>query len=273
MAVTDLAAAYATLGLGLTGTEWREVIVKEEAHVALVEHIVHHLLIELCSECTGSKRLCLTTCEDRTSMRHRQRRNLAPDRTDLVCLTTVETDSLVEDAAAHGIAHHVVVILVHQGSLLLQLLLREVSVCSCVSLLEVSKNLVEGILTGLLVESLLHHLVSLGVKLLVDLLAQVLVVHLVAVLTLHVGAELLHQFCLQLTHRTDSLLGSLQGSEQILLRNLLHLALNHHDVLGRSSNHQVHVSLLHLLEGRVDYVFSIDACHTYFRNRALERNI
>ena len=60
-----------------------------------------------------------------------------------------------------------------------------------VSLLEVGEDLVESILTSLLVESLLRNVVCLWIKLVVDLLAQVFVVHLMAVFTLHVGAEFL----------------------------------------------------------------------------------
>ena len=51
--MTNLTTAYAALGLSLTSTEWGEVIVEEEAHVALVEHIVNHLLIELGTQRTG----------------------------------------------------------------------------------------------------------------------------------------------------------------------------------------------------------------------------
>ena len=52
-------------------------------------------------------------------------------------------------------------------------------------------EIIESILTSLLVESLLRNVVCLWIKLVVDLLAQVFVVHLMAVFTLHVGAEFL----------------------------------------------------------------------------------
>ncbi len=63
---------------------------------------------------------------------------------------------------------------------------------SCVvSLLEVFEYLVESILASLLVESLLGHVVSLGIKLVVHLLAQVFVVNLVVIFALHILAKLL----------------------------------------------------------------------------------
>ena len=164
---------------------------EEETHVALVEHIVNHLLVELCTEGTCGERLCLATCEDRTSVWHWQWADLTPYRTDLVGLTAVEAYALVEDATAHCVTHHVVVVFLHECHLLLKLLFGEVCMSGSVSLLEVGEDLVESILTSLLVESLLRNIVCLWIKLVVDLLAQVFVVHLMAVFTLHVGAEFL----------------------------------------------------------------------------------
>ena len=59
-------------------------------------------------------------------MRRGQVAHLAPDGTDLVGATAVQTLALVENHVAHGLLLHVVVeIFVDQGSLLHQLLLRE----------------------------------------------------------------------------------------------------------------------------------------------------
>ena len=101
VAMTNLATANTALSLSLTGTERREVIVKEEALVALLQYVINEFLVHLCTECTCREALCLATCEDCASVRHRQRRHLAPDRTDVGGLTTVETLALVEDATAH----------------------------------------------------------------------------------------------------------------------------------------------------------------------------
>ena len=191
MAVTDLTTAYAALSLSLACAERREVVVEEETLVAALEHVVNELLVHLCAERTGREALCLATGEDGASVRHGQRRNLAPDRTDLVGLAAIETNALVEDATAHGVTHNVVIVALHLCMLLLQVVLAEVGVCGIVCLLEVGKNLVESLLACLLLKSLLCHVVSLGIKLGVHLLAQVLVVHLMAILALNVGAKLL----------------------------------------------------------------------------------
>ena len=83
-------------------------------------------------------------------------------------------------------------------------------------LLEVCQQLLEGIGTVLLGQSLLGDVVGGLVEFLVHLLAQCLVVHLVIVLALHVLAELLAQLSLQLAHRLDGGHSSLQGANHIL---------------------------------------------------------
>ena len=93
------------------------------------------------------------------------------------------------------------------------------------------------------------------------------------VLALHVLTELLAQFGLQFAHRLDGVHSSLEGTQQILLADLLHLTFHHHDVLGRGTDHDVHVGLLHLLKGRINHILTVDTCNADFRNRALERYI
>ena len=135
---------------------------------------------------------------------------------------------------------------------------------SCgVCLLEVSDNLLESLSAGMLLESLLHNIVALLVALCLNLLAKVVIVNLVAVLTLHIRAQLLHELILHLAHRLDSLVGCLQRVQEISFLNLLHLALNHHDVVLRRTYHEVHVGRGHLLECRVDDILSVDTCYTY----------
>ena len=85
--MTNLTTTYATLCLCLTRTERGEVIVKEKTLIALVEYVVDELLVELGTQSYGGQRLCLTTGEDRASVRHGQRRNLAPDGADVSGLT------------------------------------------------------------------------------------------------------------------------------------------------------------------------------------------
>ena len=125
----------------------------------------------------------------------------------------------------------------------------------------------------MLLECLLRHVVGGLIELVVHALAQSLVVDLVVVLALHVGAQLLGKLGLELAHRLDGGHGSFQSAEQILLAHLVHLALYHHNVLSRSTNHDVHVGVLHLLEGGVDDILSVNACYAHLGDRTLEGNI
>jgi len=72
VAVTNLTTAYAALSLSLACAERGEIIVQEELHIALVEHVVNKLFVELGAEGDGGQRLCLATGEDRASVRHGQ---------------------------------------------------------------------------------------------------------------------------------------------------------------------------------------------------------
>ena len=157
--------------------------------------------------------------------------------------------------------------------LLFQVLIAEVAVGSIVFLKEIGNQLLERLLALLLRESLLHEVVGGLIELVLDLLAQLLVVDLVVILALGVGAELLHQFLLQLAHRLDSLVGGLEGADQVLLGDFVHLAFHHHDVVLRGTHHEVHVGLLHLLRRRIDDILAVDAGYAALRDGALKRDV
>ena len=101
---------------------------------------------------------------------------------------------------------------------LFQFLFGKVAVRCCVRFLEVGLYLVEGFFAALLVMVAgLGYGVALVVGLLAELFAQLLVVYLVAVLALHVGAELLRELFLKLAHRADGFLCHLEGLQEVLL--------------------------------------------------------
>jgi hypothetical protein len=55
MSVTNLTTTYAALSLGLTCAERREVIVKEETLIAMLQHIVNEFLVKFRAERTGTQ--------------------------------------------------------------------------------------------------------------------------------------------------------------------------------------------------------------------------
>ena len=144
-------------------------------------------------------------------MRAGQWTYLAPDGADIGGLAAVETLAFVQDAAAHSLLLHVVVVAVDEGSLLFQLLFGEL----CLELLADSG---EGLFAGMLVAvTFAGNGVCLSVASLVYSLAQLFVVHFVVVGALHGRANLFGQLLLSYAHGFDGFVGSLQGSEQVLL--------------------------------------------------------
>ena len=132
---------------------------------------------------------------------------------------------------------------------------------------------VEQILTLVLHRAAGGDGVCLVVKLADDRLAQLLVVHLVAVGALDVLAELLRKFDLYGAVLLDLLVGELDGPEHDLLRNLLHLTLDHQDVVDRTADHDVQVALGHLREIGVDGVLAVAADDADLGDRASERDV
>ena len=157
--------------------------------------------------------------------------------------------------------------------LLLEIFLREISVGSVVLLQEVSEYLVIGVVALLLRQCLMVDLVAGLIEFVLDLLAQVFVVDLIVVLALLVSTEFFCQLVLELAHRLDSGVSSLEGVDEVFLLNLFHLALHHHDVVLGGSDHQVHVGVGHLLEGGVDDVLAVDAGHANLRDCIVKRNV
>ena len=115
--------------------------------------------------------------------------------------------------------------------------------------------------------------VSLVIELLDDRLAKLFVVDLVAVGALHVLAQLLRKLDLYGAVLLDLLVRELDGAEHDLFRNLLHLALDHQDIVDRTSDHDVEVYLLHVRVVGVDDVLTVDAGYADLRDGAAERDV
>ena len=246
---------------------------KEELHVVLVESTVNEFLVKLCTESTCSEGLSLTTSEDSRTVRTWKRFSLAPDRTDLCSLTTIETSTLVEDAATHSVLLYIVIVTVDESILLCKFILRKLSVSCCVCFLIVFANLLKCFCTSMLLESLLCYVVSWLVALSINVSLEFVIINFVAIFALNISAEFLHEFLLDAALWLDSLVCCLESFEKILLRHFLHLTLNHHDVLLCSTYHKVHISVLQLLESWVDNKLAIDASYANLRDRTLEWDI
>ena len=265
--VADLAAAQAAGGFGLACRERREIIVQHELLGTLYQHFVLDLLVHLRTEGHRSQRLRFTAREDRRTVSGGQVAHLAPDGADFVRAAAVQALALVEDHVAHGLLLHVVVeIFVNQRRLLDQLLFRETGG-------ELGLQRIEGIFALVLHRTAGGDGVSLVVKLPNDGLTQLFVIHFVAIGPFHVLAQLLRKFDLYGTVFLNLFVRELDSSEHHLLGHLLHLALDHQNIVDGTADHDVQIGVLHLREGRVDDVLTADTGHTHLRNRTAERDV
>ena len=224
---------------------------ENELLAALNQNLVLLLLVELSTESYGRKRLSLATGKDCRTVSTRQVVYLAPNRTNLVGATTIETLTLVENHITHSLLLHVVVeVLVDKWSLLLELLLGKASS-------KLSLQSVEGLSTLVLHSTAGSDSVSLVVELRDDSLTKLLVVSLVAVLALNILAKLLHKLDLHGAVLLNLLVSEHNSAEHYLLRHLVHLTLDHKDVVDSTTDHNVEVGTLHSLETRVNDVLAI----------------
>ena len=273
VAVSDFATADTALRLGFAGGEGGEVVVKEEAHVALVEHIVYHFLVEFRAERGGAQALCLTAGENGRAVRTGQGIHFAPNGANVRGLAAVEAYTLVENATTHGVFLHIVVVAVDERVLFGQFVLTEIGMCGGVSLFEGFAHSFEGVETFVLLECGLRDVVAFLVALGFHLFAQLFVVDFVAVFALHVLAEFFRQLLLEAAHGFDGLVCGFEGFEEGTFRHFVHFAFHHHDVFFGSTHHEVHVGAFELFESRVDDEITVDAGHTHLRNRTVEGDI
>ena len=94
-----------------------------------------------------------------------------------------------------------------------------------------------------------------------------------AVGALDVLAQLLRELDLYGAVLLDLLVRELDGAEHHLLRDLLHFALDHQDVVDRAADHDVQVAFGHLRIGGVDGVFAVAAYDADLRDGAAEGNV
>ena len=134
--MSDFTTAYTSLCLSLTCRERREVIVENELLCLTDKHLIHFLHVKFGSEGNTCKRLCLTTSENSRTMSTREIAYFAPDRTNLICLTAVETHAFIENHVSHSSLLLIVVISCNHSGLSLLILFREGCKEICLDLLE-----------------------------------------------------------------------------------------------------------------------------------------
>ena len=106
-----------------------------------------------------------------------------------------------------------------------------------------------------------------------DILTKVFVVLFVAIGALDEFADSFGEFELSLALYLDSFVRNLDGFEHLSFLYFLHFSFDHHDIVEGSTDHQLNIGILELLESWVDDELTIDTCYTHFADRSVEGDI
>ena len=107
-----------------------------------------------------------------------------------------------------------------------------------------------------------------------DLCLECLIVRLVAVFPLRLAfVDLSGEGKLGIDLLFDRLMGHFDGLQHFLLRNLLHFPLDHHNALGSTADHHVHIGRFELFYCWVDNESAVDARYAHFTHGAIEWDV
>jgi hypothetical protein len=299
--VPDLAAARPAEELRLTRRERREVVVEVEALVLVVEDLVHALHVAAGAQGDLREDLRLAAGEDRRAVHAREVVDLAPDVADLVRLATVDPEAFREDHVPHDLALDG-----GEGGLDVALAAHRLLERVEAGLLggDVGLGLVRLVLLGGrdlglggLAEDLLHdRLADLGEApvevLLVVGLAEVLLdpsrrdladavdearvrndgLVLERLDLAAIGFEGREEVVLSAAERLDGLVREVQRVDHVVLRDLQHLALDHHDGVLLTCDDEVEVGLCAVVARGVDDPLAVDAADAHVRRGPVERS-
>ena len=239
---------------------------KDKLLRTLYQHLIQLFHVHFGSEGDSRQGLGLAPGENSRAVRSGQIAHLAPDRADLSSAAAVQTNTLVYNHTAHGLFLHRTVISVDHHGLVLSLFLGN-------GLHELLFQSIESVLTLMLCKTALGYGVAFVVAVVADGLAEILVILLVAVsLLLHLPG-LHHHLLLHAALLLDGLVSKLDGIEHLLLAHLLHLALDHHDILLGSGDYEFHVGLVHNIKRGIDHKLSVDTGNPHLGNRAVPGDI
>ncbi len=199
-------------------------------------------------------------------MCHREVIHFRPDRTNLIGLAAVETDTFIKQHISHGIFHDIMKIALHHFLHFVGSLFAEGGYISLFQFLPCFGPFMLG-----------HLRLGDGINLCIGCFEnpclQVGIIGFVAVLAYAVFTKFPAHFQLCLAMPFDLIMPHLDGFEHFSLGNFKHFTLNHHDVVVGSGNNDVEIGAFQRFQTRVDNQFVIDPCNPDFADRATERNI
>ncbi len=240
---------------------------QQEAVGAVYEGIVDHLLVQLRAQCDGGERLSFTTGEECRSVGAGYEIHFAPDRAYFGGFASVEPFSFVQDAAAHGLFFHIVVIAGSQWSFCFAFLFGN-------RFQKIGQDGFKRFNALMFVRVLrCRYFVGAAITFVPHQFAKVLVVFFVVVGAFYGFAHRFGQFHLGLAMFFNLFVRNFYCFEHFGFRHFVHLAFHHHDVVEGSAHHDVYVGFFQFFECGVDHIFPVNACHTHFGDRTVERYI
>ena len=190
-----------------------------------------------------------------------------PDRTDFSSLTAIQTLSFIQDSTAHRFFFYIVVIAAdHFGFFVRQLFFGELGFIffnDCFECFGTLMFVCAGCCNG----------IGLGITFFVYVLAQFVVVYFVAVFAFNQFAASFRQFELGLALYFDCFVCNFDSFQHFRFLDFVHFAFHHHDVVKRSTHHNINICFFQFRERGVNYILAIDTCDTAFGDRSVERNI
>ena len=233
----------------------------------MFQYVVNDFFVQLGTQSYGRQGLSLTTGEDSRAVRSGQVADFAPDGADLVSLTSVKALAFVQDAAAHSLFFHIVVVTVDQSCFFCQFFFAELCLKLFADSIESIHTLVLVVVAGS------SDGVSLVIASFANGLTQFFVVYFMTIFAFYSRTNFFCQLHLSFTLYLDCFVSGLHGVQQVKFGYFIHFTFHHHDVFVSGTDHEVHVSFFQLVESRVDNELSVDTRYAYFGNRSVERDI
>ena len=275
--MTDFSATNTALRTSFASRERREVVVEKETFGALNERLVNHLLIAFRTKGSGSESLRFTAGEDGASVRSWQRCYFAPNRTNLVVFTTIQTLAFIKDSTAHCFALNIVIITINKCIHNVSFYAERFCTLShvfCFLLLEIVADGREHFFAMMLIGIARSSLSVCAIKAeFVEFFFEFGIIYFVAISAFLFLAVFFGHLVESSALELNRFVSSLDSIKHLAFRNFFHLAFYHVDGVHITGYHQLDICLIALIEAGVDNEFAIYACYAHFAHRAVKRNV
>ena len=254
--MTYLSPAGTSVWFCVTCRERREVIVKYKLLRTLNKNLVYRFHIKSCTQGNSGKRLSLSPCKYSGSVCCRKVVNFTPYRSDIFSPSTIKPYTLIKNHFSHGLLFNIMVISGYHTFFSCSILFRE----SCNKF---GFKSLKSICSLLLCTWCGSYFIALIIAEIPNRFAKLLILCFMTVSSLLLFSCLFHQLHLSLTLYLYLFVGKFDSLKHIRLCYLLHLALNHHNVVNSCSNHYIDICAFQLSKRRVNNKFTINTGNSH----------